>query len=421
MNSATYDIPTQPLAPLIEQARADLARTAAEAGSGRSPTARQDSFSSTEMLRQESTLPLLDKAVLAKLLSTRITDKTTIKPFVPVITVGGCTFGRKGDFSVVSGQRKAGKTTVLTFLAATALMPLVTDSDDTLGIRSTYSDGLDVVYVDTEGSTEDTKDFLESVKRVARLSDSPANFHTYNWREFSQKDCRTYMEFLFRLHPNPHLFIIDGIADLVSKPNDEQESNETVRWIMSSAAKLQACFVLVIHENPKVSGQESKLRGHLGSELERKSSGAITVDKDSQRQEHFIRTRFLRKSRDFEPIAFRWDSQLNRPISRAMSAEERQEVLNGTLLKRRELVNLRDRSFAQDSRLSKRDLHKRLMLHQEASPTTDGARKKADRNIDRLLTAELIEAFAEEEVDYYRPRGQGDPLPLPLPDAPPPG
>lgn len=344
-------------------------------------------------------------ALLESIRQTRITEKTHIVPLIPVITISGCTFGRTGDFCIVSGQRKAGKTTILQFMVATAIVAFVTDEltrPDTLSIVSNFCQGKDVVIVDTEGSSEDTKDFLQGVLRIAGLTSAPPNLHIYNWREYSQKECRANMDVLFEIHPDPHLIIIDGIADLVSKPNDEQESNEAVRWIMRSASKLNTCFVLVIHENPKVNGQESKLRGHLGSELERKTSAAITIEKDKSNGDHFIRSRFLRKSADFEPITFKWDKELGRPISRIVSPAERELLANGKLLRHRELTALRNRCFYQTDQLSGKELKARLKTYQPASPTTEAARKAAERNIEYLVKDGLIEVFDIDEKPYYR-------------------
>ncbi|GAB3992014.1 hypothetical protein GCM10028807_24110 [Spirosoma daeguense] len=345
---------------------------------------------------------LSQATLLSRIRDSRITDRTPVKKLKPVVTVGASTFARRGDFSVITGQRKAGKTTVLQFVVATALLEDIPLELDTLQIRSEYCRGLDVIYVDTEGSKEDTQDFIKGVKSIIGANDQPTYLHTYHWREFTAKECREGMDILFTEHPNAHLWVIDGIADLVSKPNDEEESNHTVRWIMSMAGKLDTCIILVIHENPTKAGQEAKLRGHLGSELERKASGAIGIEKDRQKGEHYIKSRFLRKSADFEPIAFRFDPQTHRPVHRILTASERAQLQDKNRARISELTQLRSRCFLNVASKTERDLKESIKLYQNPTTGKDAERALCNRNLAALLKYDLIreEKTADGEVYY---------------------
>lgn len=349
--------------------------------------------------REPKTISLNQATLLSRIRESRITDKTPVKKLKPVVMVGQSIFARRGDFSVITGQRKAGKTTVLQFVVATALLEEIPLELDTLQIRAEYCRGLDVVYVDTEGSKEDTQDFIKGVKSLIGSREQPAHLHTYHWREFTAKECREGMDILFAEHPNAHLWIIDGIADLVNKPNDEEESNQTVRWIMSMAGKLDTCVILVIHENPTKAGQEAKLRGHLGSELERKASGAIGIEKDRQKGEHYIKSRFLRKSADFEPIAFRFDPQTNRPVHRILTASERAQLQDKNRVRISELMALRSRCFLTTASKSERELKDSIKLHQNATTGKDAERALCNRNLAALLKYNLIQE--EQTADGY--------------------
>ncbi|WP_288423549.1 AAA family ATPase [uncultured Spirosoma sp.] len=344
------------------------------------------------------TVSLNQATLLSRIRDSRITDRTPVKKLKPVVTVGQSTFARRGDFSVITGQRKAGKTTILQFVVATALLEDIPLELDTLQIRTEYCRGNDVVYVDTEGSKEDTQDFIKGVKSIIGKSEQPANLHTYHWREFTAKECREGMDILFDEHPNAHIWIIDGIADLVSKPNDEEESNQTVRWIMSMAGKLDTCIILVIHENPTKAGQESKLRGHLGSELERKASGAVGIEKDRQRGEHYIKSRFLRKSADFEPIAFRFDPHTNRPTHRVLTASERAQLQDKNRVRIGELMALRAKCYRGTTSRTEREL-KESIKHQNSTTGKDAERALCNRNVQALLKYNLIRE--EQTADGY--------------------
>ena len=353
------------------------------------------------------------ESFIDRVLKARMTDLTPIKRLKPAVTVGGAIFARKGDFSVVTGQRKAGKTTVLQFVAATALMPVIPEYTDTLQIRAEYCQGKNVIYIDTEGSPEDTHDFEEGVKAIMGVSGPIPNFHTYHFRPFTQAECKNGVDVLFDLYPDTHLWIIDGIADLVAKPNDEEESNSTVRWVMSYASKYDTCIILVIHENPSKVGQDAKLRGHLGSELERKASGAIAVEKDRQKGEHYIRSRFLRKSQDFDLISFRFDPILKRPVSHLLSPEQIAAMNSRDYIKTKEEVALRDKCFSGSSQLSEKDLRIKIINNQGPSPSNDAARNKSNRHIQSMLKLNLIrKEKTADDVIYHLIDQQGGAIPF---------
>lgn len=322
----------------------------------------------------------------------KTTQKTTI-------TIAGATFGRSGDLSLISGQRKSGKTTVLQRLIASAFVVPGSPSPETLQIKTTDPEGKAVVYVDTEGSFEDTKDFREGIKRILGVDELPENLHVYHYRDFTSKECREAMEELLNHHSDSHLWVIDGMADLVSKPNDEQECNEAVRWLMNNAGRLNACFVVTAHENPSEQGQ-AKLRGHLGSALERKASGAITVEKDKERKCHFIRSRFLRKSADFEPIRFWWDD--GRLVSSTFTAEE-ERLLDSQYQKAQELTAIRNQCF-NDSEIMPNDVLKNRLvgiLPKLDERSKDVARKLIARTIDAMEGLNLIRKLTDAGGQAY--------------------
>jgi len=73
-----------------------------------------------------------------------------------------------------------------------------------------------------------------------------------------------------------HSVFIDGPGDLVPSVNDEEASNTLVAILMGLAEK-HACHIInAIHLNHG-SPNDSKMRGHLGSQLARKSETTIKV------------------------------------------------------------------------------------------------------------------------------------------------
>lgn len=75
-----------------------------------------------------------------------------------------------------------------------------------------------------------------------------------------------------------HLVVIDGIADLIASVNDEASSVQLIEELFRMSAIYKTCIVCVLHMTP--SGM--KLRGHLGSEVQRKAAGILLVEKEEK-------------------------------------------------------------------------------------------------------------------------------------------
>lgn len=72
------------------------------------------------------------------------------------------------------------------------------------------------------------------------------------------------------------LVVIDGIADLVRCANDEAESVAIIDELYRLAGIYKTCIICVLHFVPN----GLKLRGHLGSELQRKAAAILSIEKD---------------------------------------------------------------------------------------------------------------------------------------------
>ncbi len=92
-----------------------------------------------------------------------------------------------------------------------------------------------------------------------------------------------------------HMVVIDGIADLVGGVNDEEQSVGLVEELFRLAGIYKTCIICVLHLSP--SGY--KLRGHLGSEVQRKAAGIVSVEKDDDKQDSIIKAL---KVRDGSPL-----------------------------------------------------------------------------------------------------------------------
>jgi hypothetical protein len=250
----------------------------------------------------------------------RITSRTHVLDIEPTIMIGESIFAIKGDISYVTGLPKAGKSAISVFLLGTALMRTIPQELDTLQIRTAYCHRRPVVYIDTEQPKPFTKKLLNSIKSFIEQEVEPDHLYIYNLRVYELAERLERVKAMFEAHPDAHLWVIDGIADLVSDPNDAKESFKITSTFMQLAESHQTTIVLYLHENPG----SGKARGHLGSEGERKCGGAITVKKDRAKGVHSIEARMIRGASDFPEIFFKYDTTKGRMAS--LGKAEAEEV-----------------------------------------------------------------------------------------------
>ena len=97
------------------------------------------------------------------------------------------------------------------------------------------------------------------------------------------------------------------IADLVKSANDEAESVAVIDELYRLAGIYNTCILCVLHFVPN----GLKLRGHLGSELQRKAATILSIEKDDEPAQSVVKAL---KVRDGSPLdvplmLFAWDKE----------------------------------------------------------------------------------------------------------------
>jgi hypothetical protein len=104
------------------------------------------------------------------------------------------------------------------------------------------------------------------------------------------------------------MVVVDGIADLVRCANDEAESVGVIDELYRLAGIYKTCIVCVLHFIP--TGM--KLRGHIGSELQRKAAAILSIERDEDPQISVVKALKVRDGSplDVPLIQFSWDKEL---------------------------------------------------------------------------------------------------------------
>jgi hypothetical protein len=101
------------------------------------------------------------------------------------------------------------------------------------------------------------------------------------------------------------MIVIDGMAEYISDTNDLEQSKDIAMYFMNLSETYSTAVIGIIHTN-KNSNTE---RGHLGSEVQRKSDSVIRVTPEGDVS--YIEAVFLRYAGkgDIPRISFRYDKE----------------------------------------------------------------------------------------------------------------
>ena len=208
----------------------------------------------------------------------------------------GVGFSPLGGIQAMSGQKKNGKTFVLSQLIAVALSSGSERVETYLPGLTTCKETIEhlgheprVLYCDTEMELLYGARVLRRVHWLCEwdMKARSDRFHVLRLREMKEADNTTVNNERWRVIKNaihflkPDIVFIDGLRDIVNDFNDNKESSHIVSEMMSLASRLDICIWSVLHMNPRPGNDdESKMRGHLGTELGNKVSDTfISVKK----------------------------------------------------------------------------------------------------------------------------------------------
>ena len=224
-----------------------------------------------------------------------------------LLEYNGVPFSTLGGIQAISGQKKNGKTFLLAQLMAAVLGTGIERTRTTgclpgLRVPDRTIDYLGhlptVLYVDTEMEKLNSAKVLRRVHWLCGWPlDIPCErFHVLWLRSVTDtKDNkgnikeRAY-EKRYRLIRqaievlNPDAVFIDGIRDIISDFNDNEASSALVTDLMAFAEQRQICIWNTLHMNPRPKNDdESKMRGHLGTELGNKITDTLVCIKHKEK------------------------------------------------------------------------------------------------------------------------------------------
>lgn len=206
----------------------------------------------------------------------------------------GVPFSKIGGLGAISGQKKNGKSFVLTQLMAAILsdgnersqqfLPGLTVPERTIEYLGHKPK---VLYCDTEMEKLSSAKVLRRVHWLCGVDMNqpfPEDRFAVLWLKNMPKEenVKAYMKRwdLIRMAIDaiqPDVVFIDGIRDLLSSINDEQQGTLILDELGSMAEDRHMCIWNALHQNParKNDDDDAKMRGWIGTELGNKVSDTL--------------------------------------------------------------------------------------------------------------------------------------------------
>ena len=248
-----------------------------------------------------------------------------------VVSVNDVPLGTQGNILCITGGEGTGKSNYVTALIAGAIGQYDNNKDkvmDTLGVSVCENNKRKaILFYDTEQSEVQTyKNITNLLKRCGRET-MPEYLKAYCLTGMSRKErLQAIIQSMDKFHyqfRGIHMVVIDGIADLIKGANDETESIAVVEELYRLAGIYNTCIVTILHFIP--SGL--KLRGHLGSELQRKAAAILSIEKDTDPSVSVVKAL---KVRDGSPLdvpimQFAWDKDVRMHVYLGEKPKEEKE------------------------------------------------------------------------------------------------
>jgi hypothetical protein len=229
-----------------------------------------------------------------------------------IVSINDVPLGTQGNLFGITGGEGTGKSNYVGSLIAGTIRN-ANFSIDTLGATILPNTaGKAVLLYDTEQSEVQLYKNISGILKRGKLNAMPDYFKAYCLTSMSRKErLQAIVQSMDRFYyqfGGIQMVVIDGIADLVRCANDEAESIGLIDELYRLAGIYKTCIVCVLHFVPN----GMKLRGHLGSELQRKAAAILSIERDEEPQISVVKALKVRDGSplDVPLIQFSWNKEL---------------------------------------------------------------------------------------------------------------
>jgi hypothetical protein len=320
----------------------------------------------------------------------------TITPPEVAIYISQIPVFNLGDFSLIIGKAKSRKSFFVSSLIASCL----TRNDILENISGSLPQSKSkVIYFDTEMARYDVQ---KSTSRILAQSDKKDNLKVFCLRKLTPAERLQFVEeTIEREHKNTGLVVIDGIKDLITSINDEEQANIIASKLLKWTETYNIHIISVLHQN---KGKEDRnARGHLGTELTNKAQTVLEVSKSDVDDKISVVIPLLTRGIEPPVIAFEINEQGIPVIAEnfELRTETKKNKFDVNSISVIDRTNLLDYAYKKSDNLSYKELQTQLKI---ATKTFLG-RALGDNQLVELITllknGDLI-TQDKPKAPYYR-------------------
>ena len=206
------------------------------------------------------------------------------------------TLGTLGNFIVVTGKAKSRKSFFAQLLLGVTLLIDKAESEMYLLSRLPSNKLLSIVF-DTEMGRYHVSKAQQRILSMAGLETSES-LVVYRLRKYNAAERLEFIEYTIYNTPNIGIVLIDGLRDLITSINDEEQASMVTSKLMKWSEELNVCIICVLHQNKS----DLAVRGTVGTEAQNKAEAVFSVTKSTENKDvSIVRPEFVR---EIEPEQF---------------------------------------------------------------------------------------------------------------------
>lgn len=204
--------------------------------------------------------------------------------------------GTLGNFSLVIGKAKSRKSFLVNIAVSTAVS-VVIFLQRFMGCLPAKQRM--VLYFDTEQGKYHVQLALKRICKQIGI-ENPENLIVFHLRSKTPQERLKLIETAIENTPDLGFVIIDGIKDLVTSINDEEQATNIASKLLKWTEQKNIHILTVLHQNKS----DNNARGHIGTELINKAETVLSVSKAEGNPDISIVEPQQCRNKEPEPFAF---------------------------------------------------------------------------------------------------------------------
>lgn len=261
------------------------------------------SWRQTKVMAKEATQDDVLRELNTNLI--RLDKRPPYRP--PAIKLREANLGGYGNFGVITGQLKSGKSHVIAAMVAAYLSDKITPLGFECKPDATRPD---VLYFDTEMDLDDCWLQLSRISHFKTLYGAQFSgaIHMYHLRAYAPPErLKMINSAIIEHHQRCGLVVIDGIRDLMYDINSTNETTEIISDLMRWTAAYNIHMITALHQNKTINGGTNNMRGHIGTEIGNKANYVLECKKEGSGLDacFTLDIPISRKSGGIEPIGWK--------------------------------------------------------------------------------------------------------------------